>query len=63
MTLAIVAAPPLDVIQHEEVYLSKVKGIIGRAKNSLESFVGKTVLIRLEVQIVIADDVIPRDSH
>ena len=40
---------PVHIVQHDEVHLSVIEGVIRRTINSLEGFIRKTILLGLEI--------------
>ena len=62
MRLRLVGSQIIDVVEHQEQGLRIGEGVIGRAEDALVGFAAAPTVRRLEIEIVIAADVPPRQA-
>ena len=61
--LPVCVVEPFHVVEHDEMYLAVVEGEIRRTVHPLKGLVGKVILLGLEVEIMVSNDVEPRDAN
>jgi len=54
---------PVDVVEHDEVCGSVVKRVVGRSIDAFECLVDESAFLRVVIDIVVADDVVPGDAQ
>ena len=54
---------PDHIIQHHEVGGTEVKAVVRRTVNPLKRFVAERVILRIQIQVMIANHVVPGNAN